>query len=49
MPRVLRTVRSAVIAVGVVLAALVVGALGTSSAQAAVADPVAPEKPPALV
>ena len=49
MPRVLRTVRSAVIAVGVVLVALLVGALGTSPAQAAVADPVAPEKPPALV
>ena len=46
MPRVLRTVRSAVIAVSV---ALVVGAMGTGLAEAAVPDPVAPEQPPALV
>ncbi len=46
MPRVLRTVRSAVVAVSV---ALVVGAMGTGLAGAAVPDPVAPEKPPALV
>ena len=46
MPRVLRTVRSAVVAVSV---ALVVGAMGTGLAQAAVPDPVAPEKAPALV
>ena len=49
MPRVLRTVRSAVIAVILVIAALVVGAMGTGVAQAAGPDPVAPEKPPALV
>jgi peptidoglycan hydrolase-like protein with peptidoglycan-binding domain len=46
VPRVLRTVRSAVIAVVV---ALVVGATGAGVAQAAVPDPVAPVKPPALV
>jgi hypothetical protein len=49
VPRVLRTVRSAVVAVILVLAVLVVGALGAGVAQAAVPDPVAPEKPPALV
>ena len=46
MPRVPRTVRSAVITVSV---ALVVGATGAGVAQAAVPDPVAPVKPPALV
>jgi peptidoglycan hydrolase-like protein with peptidoglycan-binding domain len=46
VPRVLRSVRSAAIAAS---AALVLGGWGAGTAQAAVPDPVAAAKPPALV